>query len=750
EYPVLQVQEYKDSVSGKQVLLNGSAGDDYSISKVVFHYNILDENKNEIASKDESIKVASGALVVFQQYFDIQTINLKPGQQVNYYIEAWDNDGVNGSKSTRSEVMSYSMYDRNQLDSVLNANAKQISAGLSNSSQRSHQLQNEYRDMQNKLLKSDNMDWEQQQSLQNLMKMQESLQNEMMAVKNRFEEQKKQSEQKQYSDDLKDKMENLDKQMNNLLDKELQEQMKKLQELMAKLNKQDAVKTMQDLEQQNKLFNMDMERMKEMMKRMEMQMRMEDMANKMNELAEKQLALKDKTDKGDSSNEQLDIEQKQLEQELNSAMEQDMKKMDDLNKEMNRPQDMQEAKELAEQAKQDMQQSSQQLQQNQRSGASQSQSQAAENLQQMSQGLMTAASGLNVPQLTKDIKAVRQILSNLIRLSFDQENLMNDIGNVNLASQNYVSLQREQKRLHDNSKMIRDSLFELSKNIEKLAVNVNKETTDLEKNMRGSVASMENRNIGDAAVRQQYVMTHTNNLALMLNELLENLMTQMNLAQKGKPGQCNNPGGMTPKQGTQGQPSPQLSDVITKQKNIGNAMQQMQNAMQRGQQGSKPGEDGQPKNSGSKQQGEGEYGDAEQLARLARQQSELRKQLQELASMLNSEGLGNAAKELREIQEEMDKNETQLVNKRLSSQLFLRQQQILTRLLEAEKSIREQMQDDKRSSKTSKDVSRPLPPDLENLMKNHKQLTEQYKTNQPTLKPYYRSMVENYYKLLGT
>ncbi|MCB9046092.1 MAG: hypothetical protein H6550_08120 [Chitinophagales bacterium] len=748
EHPVLQLQEYRDSVSGKQILLNGNAADDYGISKVLFHYTVTNAQNQELAKKSVPLKITPGISTVFQHYFDIQDLDLQPGQKLSYYVEAWDNDGVHGSKATRSELMEYRMYDRKQLDSAINANSQQINSGLSNSAQRSDKLQDEYRGMQSRLLKSKDMDWEQQESLQDLLKMQQSMQNEMKAVQKRFEEQLQQSQQKQYSDDLKDKQESLKKQMDNLLNKELQEQMKKLQELMQKLNKEQALKTMQQLEQDNKLFKMDMERMKEMMNKMEMQMRLEDMANKMDELAKKEDALKEKTDKKDGVNAALDKEQKDIKNELDEAMKKDMKDIEELNKTMKDEKDLDDEKKLGEDAEQEMKESSEELQQNQNSKASQSQSKASQNLKQMAQSLRSAASSMDMDQLTKDIRAVRQILSNLMRLSFDQEKLMNELKDVNLASQNYVAKQQEQNRLHDNSKMIRDSLFEMSKDMHQLAANVNKETTELERNMGYTVSSIEARRISDAITRQQYVMTHANNLALMLNELLSNLLSMQSQAEKGSKGMCKNPGGKTPRPG----PGQQLSDVITKQKKLGDAMAQMKAAQQkRGAQDGENGDSGKDGQGDKKKEGgdKQEYGDAEQLARMAQQQAALRKQLQELNSLLNSKGMNEIAKELREIQEEMDKNETQLVNRRLGSELLLRQREILTRLLEAEKAVREQQQDDKRSSNTAKDISRPVPAELQQYMKDRNQLTEQYKTAPPVLKPYYQQIVKDYYKLLG-
>ena len=301
QYPVLQVQEFKDSVSGKQILLNGTAGDDYGVSKVLFHYDISDSRNQPVSNKSTALNITAGPLTNFQYYFDIQTLDLKPGQKLTYYIEAWDNDGIHGSKTTRSEVMSYKMYDEKQIDSAINENSQQINSGISNSAQKTQQLQSEIKDMQSKMLQSENMDWEQQQSLQEMTKKQQQLQNQLENIQKRFDEQKQQSEQKQFSQDLKDKQEEMQKQLDNLLNKELKEQMKKLQDLMNKLNKEEAFKEMQQMEQENKLFDMDLKRMQELMKKLEMQMRMEDMANKLDELAKKQLDLKKETDKNTES-----------------------------------------------------------------------------------------------------------------------------------------------------------------------------------------------------------------------------------------------------------------------------------------------------------------------------------------------------------------------------------------------------------------------------------------------------------------
>jgi hypothetical protein len=516
---------------------------------------------------------------------------------------------------------------------------------------------------------------------------------------------------------------------------------------MAKLNKNQAVQTMKQMEQENKLFNMDMSRLQELIKTLEMQMKMEDMANKLQDMAGKQMDLKEANDKGEKKNDALGKEQEQLKKELDEALAKDMKEMQQMSKETQQKPDMGEMQKDGKQASEEMQQSKEELSKGQNSKASQSQNKAAQNLQKMSQSMRAMAGGMNAQQIQIDIKATRQLLTNLMRLSFDQEQLMKKVQTTSAASANYLVNQKEQNRLHNNSRMIRDSLYILSKRIFQLAPTVNKETTELERNMAASSENIEARRIGDVITRQQYVMTHTNNLALMLNELLSNLMSQQAQAQ-GAAGQCSNPGGQKPQNGAGGQ----LGDVITQQKKLGDAMQQMKDAMQRRQGGKgQEGQDGEGGKSDKSQEGgnSGEYGDAEQLAKMAEQQATLRRQLQEINRMLNSQGLGSP-KELQEIQQQMDRNETDLVNKRMSGELLLRQKEILTRLLEAEKSLREQQEDDKRSSKSAEDISKNMPAELQKYMKDRQQLLDLYKTVPPQLKPYYKAMVQQYYQLIGT
>jgi len=137
---------------------------------------------------------------------------------------------------------------------------------------------------------------------------------------------------------------------------------------------------------------------------------------------------------------------------------------------------------------------------------------------------------------------------------------------------------------------------------------------------------------------------------------------------------------------------------------------------------------------------------SKEFAEMAARQAALRKALRDLAQDKKEQGKGTP--ELDNISDDMNKIEIDLVNKRLNNETLKRQQDILTRLLEAEKSDRQRDQDSRRQAETAREQKRSMPPALEQYIKQREAEIEQYKSVSPDLKPYYKFLVEEYYQSL--
>ncbi len=98
--------------------------------------------------------------------------------------------------------------------------------------------------------------------------------------------------------------------------------------------------------------------------------------------------------------------------------------------------------------------------------------------------------------------------------------------------------------------------------------------------------------------------------------------------------------------------------------------------------------------------------------------------------------------------DKMEQNERDIVNKKITQETLNRQQEILTRLLEAENAQREREQDEQRKAEEAKDQFSRNPAAFEQYKKLKEKETELLKTVPPSLNPYYKNLVNSYFQSL--
>jgi hypothetical protein len=224
-------------------------------------------------------------------------------------------------------------------------------------------------------------------------------------------------------------------------------------------------------------------------------------------------------------------------------------------------------------------------------------------------------------------------------------------------------------------------------------------------------------NVAEAGRYQRSGMKNLNDLALMLDESMQQMQENMGIPG----GSCDKPGN-SKKQGKNGK---EPSDKISKgQESLNEKLKGMQKSLS-----------------------EGKSGMAKEFAEAAARQAALRKALEDMKKSLQEEGKGGG-NELQKMIDEMNKTEIDLVNKRLDAEILKRQQNLLTRLLEAEKADRQREFDEKRESKTAGEMERKLPPALEEYLKKRASEVDLYKTVSPSLNPFYKNLVDEYYKTI--
>ena len=125
----------------------------------------------------------------------------------------------------------------------------------------------------------------------------------------------------------------------------------------------------------------------------------------------------------------------------------------------------------------------------------------------------------------------------------------------------------------------------------------------------------------------------------------------------------------------------------------------------------------------------------------------IRQELQKMSDQIEKDGKGAGG--MSKLLDKMEETETDLVNKMLSIETIKRQEEILTRLLESEKAEKEREMDEKRQSNEAKNENFSNPNEfLEYNMLKQKE-TELLKTVPPSLSPFYKTKVNQYFNNFG-
>jgi hypothetical protein len=748
EFPKISVGNMEDSVLFKRIILGGNVSDDYGISDLSLHFRILDEQQQELVKRNVKIPVTKN---IDQQSFfynwSIDSLDIKPGQQLEYYLQVWDNDGVNGRKSTKSASYSFNVPTEENLVAEISKSQTQTEQKIDKSLNKANNLQDQIEDAHQKLKGKTNLDWQDKKMLEDIVQQKNNLDQAIQQLKeeNKLLEQKKEAFTEQ-NERIKEKAEQIQKLMDQLLDEETKKLFEELQKLMKENSDVSQIQKILDkLNQNTNNLEKELERTLELFKQLQYDFKLEQTLQDVKQQVEDQKQLLEKTealekenknqdgdknksekDKGDdkskgdskdNGDKSKSDEENQKSQELAKEQEkllddskktsEELKELEKLGDELNKNDELP-SEEESEEIQQEQEQSKDMLQQNQPSNSKSPQQKALQKMQKMQQQMEGMQSSMEMQMDAQNLEMLRQIIHGLVKLSFDQENLLKDFNDLQQNDPRFNTIAQQQLKLKDDAKVLEDSLLELGKRDPFMGAFITKEITELNDHLDKVVESNRERRRPQASNEMQLSMTSINNLALMLDDHFDMMMQMMANAQPSM------------KKGKQKGQKPSLSQL---QQQLNQKIQDLKNSGKSGRQLS------------------------EELAEMAAEQERIRRAIQEMQQKMEEKNGGKTPGG--DLPGKMEQTEMDLVNKQLTDQMIKRQQEILTRLLETEKSMREQDMDDQRKGETAKDYEKEIPKAFEEYLRLKEKEVELLKTVPPKLYPYYKKEVSEYFKRMN-
>jgi len=129
-YPNISAEEVKDSTDKNLIYFFGDASDDYGLSDLFFKWRLKDDA--EYGKVPVEYK-GSNKNAKYTYFWDLTNMGLKAGDEVYYYFEVWDNDGIKGSKFSRTPEMTFKLPSIREMEEQTDEQNEEIKEDLKES-----------------------------------------------------------------------------------------------------------------------------------------------------------------------------------------------------------------------------------------------------------------------------------------------------------------------------------------------------------------------------------------------------------------------------------------------------------------------------------------------------------------------------------------------------------------------------------------------------------------------------------------
>ena len=688
QYPTVVIQEPTGTVmksEPEQIDIFYQATDDFGLTRAELQW------QHQRAFTDEPF---TGSLDLDrprngrteQVQWSLNDFELRPRDQITFHIRVWDNDEVSGYKMSESNQVVIQVPSLTEYFEELDGRERDTQSELERISDDFNTMENEYEEFLERMRQNPQGGFEEEQILEEIRERQQSIDDAVQDLNNKFEQMRSEIEgSDRVSEETQRAYRELQQLMNELDDPDLREAMEQLQRALENISAQDLERALDNVSFNEQLYRERIERTVELFKRLKMNSDLDKLASQYEDMAERV-----RQEEG-TSTEQLSRELETVRQDLDNVQDQ----LDQLDS--NPPRRSEERlKQLKEDGQRELESIREQLEQlmeNASGGENgdggngeesspseeiqQQQQQISEQMQQESERFRSSVQQMGGQQLQVNIAALQRALYNLLELSDMQEYLTQTSSETRSRSLGFVELARLQNNIKDQFSAVSDTLFQVSAELPGVPNQINRKKAEVEQRISRSIEEMVERNQRGSTVTTRESLGGINDLTSMLASLIDQLMDQQN-------------GGMGSGMSMQ-QMIEQLQNMSGDQQQLNQQLQDLINDAQ-----------------GDRLTRE----QSERLDQIARQQNDIRRQLRELQQSGALDQGDRTLSELQRMLEEMEDSINDMRGGVTDPIMVERQQNILSRMLNAEESLQQRGEEEEREGTAAMEYDRVLPTDI--------------------------------------
>lgn len=692
--------------------------DDYGFSRLLLKYRLVASKYRaaEASFNSKELKTGGGKEEEVFHAWDLSPLVLAEGESVSYYLEVFDNDNINGPKSARTKSYLITVPSLDDLFNNINEAQTESLEELEETLKEAETLGRELQRISDDLKKNQKeISWQEKERIESAAERYKNLLEKAEKIADKISEMKNEMmKENLLSEETLKKYEELQKLMDDMNSEEMKEALRKLQESLRSLMRDKTQLSAQDLKLNEEYFKKSLERTINLLKRIQVEQKIDELIKRTENIAEKIDELQKKTEESALSDskqrENLIQRQNDISQELENlrkTMENLDEKMEGLN---NVPKEELERaiEEFSKQSNEKLSEEAlEKLRQMMKSEALKNQWQLSSNMKKMLKEFQNLQNSMQQMNQVKTLLDMMKLLDDLLTLSKEQEKLKEETEKLNYSSPEFSEKANKQNNLQSGLNKILQKMTKMSQETFAITPEMGKSIGKAFAEMQNSTSALMSRNSGRAVQSQTAAMTSLNEAASMIKTGMDQMM---NGGQGG--------GMMSLFQ--------QLQQLSQQQMNLNQLTQKLQ-------------------------QGGLSQEMMSQLKRLAQEQELVRKSLEQLNREAKASGQSKRlASNLEKVLEEMKEVVADMQTEKLNDNLIQKQERILSRLLDAQRSINERDFEKNRTSQSGKNLETesPEPLNLSDEETRNRLRDELMKAVNEGYKKDYRELIKKYFEQL--
>lgn len=696
--------------------ISAYAADDYGISSMsLIHFT---EGSEESRIPLKSYSNAPRELYEVHSW-DLTELGLLPGEIVFYCVEVRDNDTVSGPKANRSEVHSLRFPTMAEIFQQVDEDYEEGIDEMADQLRRGRELKEKLEEISRELKRKDDISWEQRQSIKGALEARQKLEDAVQDVAESLDEiVEKLGGSELIDQEMMDKIMEIQKLLSEITDPEFKKAIDQLRDAMAGVDKEEVEKALEKMKLDHEELLKKLDKTIELLKKLKAEEKMAAVNEQIQELLKEQEDISsslEKDDPGEEDLERLAGREDQLKsglESLESALKELQRSLSEIDAQAAQEMGEQAEKASAEGLQKDAEKAASQMRSASTPGALRSCQSVAKGLSAMSEQMNSTLESMQQRQAQQIAQHLGDAAKDLVFLSKGQEGLVKSSD-----ASSPQELARSQFQIHSGAAQVADDLEEVIRESFALSRQLGAELGDALHKMEKATEEFE---VG----RKQSGLATGWDAVPSLNKAAIRLMKASNEINAMSMSSCMNPKGQ---QGAR----QEMQKLCNMQQGVNMDTQSMVQKM-------------------SNEGGRLKPSTEESLARLAARQEMIRKGMDEVAGELGDrkDVLGR----LDELAEDMQSIVDELEGKNIDRETVRRQQRILSRMLDAQRSVRRRDMDDERKSRVGVDDPGRLPPGAippELLEEADKVKSEILQGKADPIPPAYRRLVEEYFRAIS-